>query len=78
MADLNNTTVATYVADVLTDLLLSPDASTWTFANAVDVASGINDLIGSDTVNGIVGRFDAVAFDDGRVAVNYVVNLDDN
>lgn len=78
MADLNNATVATYVSGVLTDLLLSPDPSTWSYADAVNVASGINDVVGTDTINGIVGRFEAVALADSRVAVNFVVNLDDN
>lgn len=78
MADLSNTTVDTYIADTLTDLLLSPDISTWTYDEAVEFATQVNNYIGSDTVNGIVGRFEAVMLTDGRVSVNYVVDMADN
>lgn len=78
MANLNNTQVDSLIADELTNLLLSPDISTWSYLNAVDFTSAVNDAIGFDTVNGIVGRYEAVVLPDGRVAVNYVVDLADN
>lgn len=78
MANLSNTQVDALIATELTNLLLSPDISTWTYANAVDFTLAVNDAIGLDTVNGIVGRYEAVMLPDGRVAVNYVVDLADN
>lgn len=78
MANLSNSQVDTLISTELTNLLLSPDISTWTYANAVDFTSAVNDAIGADTVNGIVGRYEAVMLPDGRVAVNYVVDLADN
>lgn len=78
MANLSNSQVDTLIATELTNLLLSPDMSTWSFTDAINVASAINDAIGADTVNGIIGRYEAVTLPDGRVAVNYVVDLADN
>lgn len=78
MADLNNGQVDTLVSSVLTTLLLSPDQSTWTYANAVDFASMMNDDIGADTVNGIVGRFVAKQRDGNGGFVEYVIDFADN